>query len=189
VFVKIVHFVTGVACSEIQAHGSLNLRIISKTMKADWIEIKRDNLPPQFAGLRGSMTPKGEIVINRFAYQMVGAPTAFLIFYDKINQRIGLKPSILGQKNAYPAVRSGRSGAKMVRGHRLVREQRINLAHTIQFDDVQIDEDGIVILDLRTAIVSRRSLGHIAARKARIATGAQAHWSAGVIGAQASRLP
>lgn len=132
--------------------------VISLVMKADWIETKRGDLQPQYAGLRASMNPRGDIVINRAAHEMLGGPKAFLILYDRINQRIGLRPAALTTRNAYPALASNRTGAKMVRGHRMTREQRINLAHTVQFDDAEIDEDGILILDLRTAVVSRRAL-------------------------------
>lgn len=127
-------------------------------MKADWIEIKRDKLPPQYSGLQASMNAKGDIVINRVAYQTLGAPAAFLLLYDRINQRIGLKPAAASTRNAYPALKSNRAGARMVRGHRMTRERRIFLAHTVQFDDAAIDEDGILILDPRTAVISCRAL-------------------------------
>ena len=106
------------------------------------------------------MNPRGDIVINCAAYEMLGGPKAFLILFDRINKRIGLKPAALSTRNAYPVLASNRTGAKKVRGHRMTREQRINLAHTVQFDDAEIDEDGILILDLRTAVVSRRALGY-----------------------------
>ena len=128
-------------------------------MKAEWIEIKRGDVQPQYSGLRASMNPQGDIVINRVAYQTLGEPPAFLLLYDRINQQIGLKPAAASTRNAYPAVKSNRAGARMVRGHRLTREQRIVLAHTVQFDDAAIDEDGNLILDLRTAVISRRALG------------------------------
>jgi hypothetical protein len=139
----------------------------SLRMKADWIEIKRGDMHPQQAGVRASMNPKGHIVINRVTHQTLGEPAAFLILYDRVNMRIGLKPASLSTRNAYPALKSNRSGAKLVYGYRLMREHRINLEHPIQFDDARIDEDGILLLDLRTAIVSRRGL----ARQKRIEHG------------------
>jgi hypothetical protein len=126
-------------------------------MKADWIEIKRGDMHPQRAGVRASMNPKGHIVINRVAHQIMGEPKGFLILYDRVNMRIGLKPATLSTRNAYPGVVSNRSGAKVIYAYRLMREQRINLEHTVQFDDAWIDEDGILILDLRTAVGSRRA--------------------------------
>lgn len=127
------------------------------SMRADWIEIKRGDVPPQHAGIYASMNRKGQIVMNRWAYEAMGSPAAFHLLYDKANNRIGLKPTSPTMKNAYPALVSNRCGAKMVRAHRLLREHRITLPHTIQFTEAEIDDDGILILDLRTAQHSNRA--------------------------------
>jgi len=42
----------------------------------------------------------------------------------------------------------------------LYDEHRVLLPHTVQFYDADIDEDGILILDLRTAKPSPRAIGH-----------------------------
>ena len=52
---------------------------------------------------------------------------------------------------------SNRAGAKKVRGHRLTREHRIVLPYTVRFYDADIDEDGMLILNLRTAKISPRA--------------------------------
>ena len=126
-------------------------------MRADWIQIKRGDIMPQYAGIYVTMYRKGDIVMSRVTYEMLGAPKAFLILYDRTNRRIGLKPTHISTKNAYPALVSNRAGAKMVRGHRLTREQHIDLPATMRFYDADINDDGILILDLRTAKVSPRA--------------------------------
>lgn len=130
-------------------------------MKADWTEIKRGDIMPQFAGIYATLNRQGTIVIGRGTYEMLGAPAAFLLLYDKANNRIGLKPAALTTRNAYPAGVTNRSGAKRIRAHRLLREHRIILSQTMQFDEAEIDDDGILILDLRTAIPSRRALAGV----------------------------
>lgn len=129
-------------------------------MKANWEEIPRGDVMPQYAGIYVTMNPAGNIVMSRVTYQMMDEPEAFLILYDKVNNRIGLKPTRMSMKNAYPARVGSRSGAKLVRAHRLTRERRIILPHTVQFYDAEINEDGILVLDLRTAKPSPRALGH-----------------------------
>ena len=126
-------------------------------MKADWQEIKRGDVMPQYAGIYVTMNPAGDIVMSRVTYQMMGSPAAFVILYDKANNRIGLKCAALTTRNAYPVRVSNRCGAKLVRGHRLTREHRIDLPATVRFYDAEIDEDGILILDLRTAKISPRA--------------------------------
>jgi len=138
-------------------------------MRAEWIEIKRGDVPPQHAGIHVTMNRQGNIVMNRITYRMLGEPTGFLVLYDKVNNRIGLKPTAKTMRNAYPAQRSNRTGI-MVRGHRLLREHRIILPHTMQFDEAEIDDDGILILDLRTARPSRHALASERRLKPRIDT-------------------
>ena len=128
-------------------------------MKADWQEVPRGDVMPQYAGIYVTMNPKGDIVMSRVTYEMLDAPPAFVILYDKANSRIGLRPAALATKNAYP-VRVQKSGAKMLRGHRLTREHRIDLPHTVRFYDADINEDGTLILPLRTAKISPRAANH-----------------------------
>ncbi|HMT07733.1 MAG TPA: hypothetical protein PKA82_06985 [Pyrinomonadaceae bacterium] len=120
-------------------------------MRAEWIEIKRGDVQPQYAGIYVTMNAKGHIVMSKVTYNIVGAPEAFQILYDRANNRIGLKPTHKSMRNAYPALVSSRAGAKMVKAYRLIAEQRIDLPHTLRFYDADIDESGILILDLRTA--------------------------------------
>ena len=128
-------------------------------MKADWVEVPRGDVMPQYAGIYVTMNPKGDIVMSRVTHEMLEGPPAFLIWYDKANSRIGLKPATLTTKNAYPA-RVKKSGARMIRGHRLMRDHRIDLPYTVRFYDADINEDGILILELRTAKISPRAASH-----------------------------
>ncbi len=134
-------------------------------MKADWEEVKNGDVLPQHAGIHVSMNTDGNIVMGRVTYEMLKAPPAFNIYFDKANKRIGLKPASLSTRNAYPARVSNCAGAKMVRGLRLMREQRIVITHTLEFPDADIDEDGILVLDLRTAVPSNRARAAAAARR------------------------
>lgn len=128
-------------------------------MRAEWLEIKRGDVLPQYAGIYVTMNAKGHIVISKVTYQILGAPEAFGVLYDRVNGRIGLKPAHKSSRNAYPALVSNKSGAKMVKAYRLIREQRIILPHTVRFYDADIDEDGILVLDLRTAKPCPRANG------------------------------
>ena len=129
-------------------------------MRPDWQEIPRGDIQPQNAGIYVTMNPKGEIAMSRVTYQMLDEPPAFVIFFDKTNRRIGLKPAALATRNAYRACSVNRCGGKAVRCYRLTREHRIDLPYTVRFYDADIDDDGILILDLRTARVPNRVLNH-----------------------------
>jgi len=129
-------------------------------MRPDWREISRDDVKGQWAALYITLNRKGNIVMSRVTYERLGAPKAFLLLYDQVNNRIGLKPTAPGIRNAYPASPSGSHGGKMVRAYRLVQEAGIVLPDTLQFHNPEIDQDGILILDLRTARISKRAANH-----------------------------
>jgi len=77
--------------------------------------------------------------------------------FDKANARIGLRPTILQKLHAYPARVQGRRGARVIRANRLVKEFGLKLPDTMEFQDVEIDANGMLIMDLRTARVSPKA--------------------------------
>ena len=129
-------------------------------MKSNWQECPRGDLIGQWAALYVTMNRKGYIAMNRRTYEKLDEPKAFNLFFDTVNNRIGLKPTALAARNAFPVAKHGRHGGRMVRAYRMMQEFGIDLPETIQFRDVEIDQDEMLILDLRTARVSTRALGY-----------------------------
>ena len=134
-------------------------------MKREWKEIKNDNTRAQWAGLYVTMNRKGTIVMNRAAHEKVGAPTAFKLLYDPGNNTIGLKPTVDKILNAYRANKSGRHGGRKISAFRLLAECSLHIDDTLEFPDADIDEDGTLILNLRTAKISNRATNHPSRRK------------------------
>ena len=129
-------------------------------MKRNWKEIPRDDKRAQWAGIYVTMNSKGMLVMNRAAHERMDSPAAFMLLYDEANNAIGLNPTRLGMRNAYPAAKSGRHGGKKVNAYRLVTECGLHIKETLEFPDAEIDEDGTLVLSLRTARVSNRALNH-----------------------------
>ena len=111
----------------------------------------------QFAGIYVTMNRNGWISLGRATYERMGEPAAFLVMFDKTNSRIALKPTGETMKNAYLAGKKKRGGGRIVRAHRLLTEFGIKVPETLEFKDAEIDLDGQLILDLRTAKISARS--------------------------------
>jgi len=133
-------------------------------MRKRWTEVPKDNIRGQWAALYVTMDPKGRIAMSRVTYERLGAPAAFNILFDEVNMRIGLKPTSLSLRNAYRACvtstsTKGQKGGRQIYAYRLVQDYGIDIKQTIQFDDADI-EDGILVLDLRTARISERSRNH-----------------------------
>ena len=52
----------------------------------------------------------------------------------------------------------GRHGARRIMAYRLIAECRLVFRHTLQFPLAEIDPDGILVLDQRTATINKTSL-------------------------------
>ena len=129
-------------------------------MKRNWAQVPRGDKRAQWAGIYVTMNSKGMIVINRSAHERMDKPAAFHLLYDSANNVIGLKPTGVNMRNAYPAYSSGRHGGRRVNAYRLLTERGLVIKDTLEFPDADIDEDGILVLNLRTARISNRALKH-----------------------------
>ena len=122
-------------------------------MKANWKQVSRGDVHSEFAGFYVTLNPKGHVHMSRVTFQRLDSPEAFQIFFDEANNRIGLKPSVRAAKDAYIAGPFGSSGGRQVRILRLLNEFGIDLPATLRFYDADIDDEGFLVLDLRTARV------------------------------------
>jgi hypothetical protein len=126
-------------------------------MQIEWAVIPRGDFAFQQQKIYVTLNRNGEIRMNEMTWKRAGAPAAFLVMFNRTNNLIALKPTATAIKNAYPARRYGRRNARVVRVARLLTDHQIKLPDTIEFRDAEIDRDGQLILDLRTARVSPRA--------------------------------
>ena len=131
-------------------------------MKREWKQIPRGDRRAQWAGIYATLNR------NRAADERMGSPAAFHLLYDAPNNSIGLKPTALAMRNAYPTQKSGRHGGRKVNAYRLLTECSLVVKETLEFPDAEVDEDGILILNLRTARVSKRALNHPSRAKGKV---------------------
>ncbi len=134
-------------------------------MRREWKLVPRGDKRAQWAGIYVTLNSKGTIVINRAAVEKLGNAEAFVLLYDAANNTIGLKPTSPKNPNAYPAGRSGRHGGKKISAFQLFTECRIVVKETLEFPDAEVDREGVLLLNLRTARVSNRALNHPVRRR------------------------
>ncbi len=134
-------------------------------MKRTWQQIPRDNKRAQWSGIYVTMNKKGTIVMNREAWYRLQGPKAMLIFYDGTTNTVGLKPAAKDSRNAFPLLKSGRHGGMKIAAYRLLMECQIRVEDTLEFHDAEIDANGILLLNLRTAKISNRALNHPSRRR------------------------
>jgi len=126
-------------------------------MEIEWKILPRGDVAAHWSGLYVTMNRIGSIVISGVTHERLGYPAAFLIMYDRFNQRLGLKPTEPGTPNAYPARNQGRRGARIIRAFRLITEFGIRPPDTIEFERPKIDLDGVLILELRKIRISPKA--------------------------------
>jgi len=127
-------------------------------MKSLWKIIERDNKKGKWSLPYVSLSPDGEILVTRHTWEKSGSPAAYLVMFDDTNQRIGLKPAVAGERHAYKLYKSGTAGSKTLSCRRMLVEHGIKLKHGIRFTDIEIDRDGFITLDLRTAVINNLSV-------------------------------
>lgn len=129
-------------------------------MRTNWKTCPQGDVVGQWAKFYVTLNRRGHFVFSRKTYERLGSPSAFELLFDPTNNRIGLKPSVQGARNAYRVGPYGKNGGKVVRAWRLLYEFSIQVDEAIEFQGADLDQDNILVLDLRTAKLSNRSLAH-----------------------------
>jgi hypothetical protein len=127
-------------------------------MRTIWKEIERDPKPGRWRTTYVSLSPKGVIALSGATWRNLGSPEAFVVLFDAANQRIGLKAARPTDRNAYPAITRGSQPGRHLNAFRMMAEEKLTLQYGLRFKDADVDPDGILILDLRTAEVSKASV-------------------------------
>ena len=108
-----------------------------------------------------SMRPKGQIMLGRKVFEMMGEPAAVYVLFDPANGTIGLQPTNPRNPDAFHVgIENKKTGQRRVHAYKMLVEFGLTIPETVRFQNVQIDKDGILILDLRTARVEKRVTNH-----------------------------
>ena len=118
-------------------------------MKRIWEEGLRDDKRVARVGHYATINSRGEIMIGRFTYEALGRADALQLLFDRVNMSIGLKRTHSRTDNAYSLKPAGRHGAQHIRAAQAANQFGLRVNGTIRFLNPEIDEDGVLILDLR----------------------------------------
>ena len=73
------------------------------------------------------------------------------MLFDRLSNTIGLNPVGPNSPDAYPAAPRGKHGGRVIGAFRLTQQFGIKIPETVRFTNPEIDGDGVLNLDLRTA--------------------------------------
>ena len=95
---------------------------------------------------------KSTFYLNGAAYDALQQPGAVEILYDGNERIIGFKPVDLRKRNAFLIKPHGRSGNyKRISAAAFCTHFRLKFPRTILFNEIDLDPDGVLILDINKA--------------------------------------
>jgi hypothetical protein len=100
------------------------------------------------SGLHVSLNRKGEILIGARTFRKFGEPEQVLLLFDRRNKSIGIVPTTPKATNCYPLIEKKNGGHRVIRANLFCRHYGINADQTIVFNTAEIDEDGVLVLNL-----------------------------------------
>jgi hypothetical protein len=103
---------------------------------------------------------RGDIYLNKFAWNVLGKPKAVALYYNRERDEIAIEPADPRRPENFP-VRERLAGYRIVAGN-FCQHFRIrrDYAQTERFVNPDIDEQGILHLDLRnTVTIEQRRKG------------------------------
>ena len=116
-------------------------------MKRNWEKCQTSSGRTRWASFYVVLSTKGQITLNKFTHERLGGAEHVQLLYERDTNTIGIDP--VGRKTPdsfYLALKP--SGGRIIHALRLMRDFGIKIPHGLRFMNPEIDEDGVLILDL-----------------------------------------
>ena len=135
-------------------------------MITHWEEFQTGPTPPNEDRLHVTLNPKHVILMNGNMYEKLGSPEAVVLLFDKLNSVIGVNPAPKSRTNAFPVTSKTKGRQKMIRATPFCRHHNIKVDKTTAFINADVDEEGVLRLDLKaTTPITRRTMRNYRAGK------------------------
>ena len=120
-------------------------------MIADWQEFEGGQVGERYLRTRVTLNVEGCFYIGRKAFEALGMPEAVNLYFDAGGSRVGVKAVPSGEKT-FKVVQSSQAKGRYghLRAATFCRHYGIIPEARIEFQDVHIDADGMMVLDLKT---------------------------------------
>lgn len=102
-----------------------------------------------------TMDEKGAILLGAKAVDALKDPDWVVLMFDRLNSRIGVKPSDRYARNAYPVLRRSNGRHRVIRANSFCRFYGIRFGFVRAFTEIEI-EDGVMVLSLGTTVPAGR---------------------------------
>lgn len=120
-------------------------------MITHWEEFQSGPTKPLDERKHVTLNKKNTILLCGNIHEEMGRPTAVVLYFDKINDRIGIISASPDRHNAFPVIAQGKGRHRLIRATPFCKSHKIKVERTVVFPDAVIDERGMLGLDLKTA--------------------------------------
>ena len=117
-------------------------------MTTHWQSYRGGPTRPPASVVNISISSKKVIALNRQAHSLLGGPESVLLLFDEKNSIIGLIASSIRNAEAFP-VRAKNIGNWIINAAPFCRHFNISVESTERFVGPDLDNDGILRLDLK----------------------------------------
>lgn len=113
-----------------------------------WEEFKAG--PAQKPGKRlyVSLNHKGQFLLNHNVLKAMGEPAAMVLYFAKNSSKIGMRAASKIMPQAFPVLPRAAARSKMIQASSFCRHHGIKVKGTVSFTRLDIDNDGMLILNL-----------------------------------------
>lgn len=98
---------------------------------------------------RVTLNSRGVFLMNRRAFESFQTPSAVTLHFDENNGVIGLKPADIRLQNAFPIKQKDKFYNRTVNASPFCRHFKIRVEQTVLFNEVDIDNEGVMKLELQ----------------------------------------
>ena len=108
-------------------------------------------------GPRVTLDNRGVLYLNKLAFEALGSPAAVKLFYEEHELVIALKPGDVRHKNAFAVKLHSPGSTRRINTQPFCKHHKIRVERTVLFNDIEIDNDGTMLLWLNnTTHIGRR---------------------------------
>ena len=106
---------------------------------------------------RVTLNPRGVMMLNERAVEAFDSPAAVTLHYDEDSRMIALKPVDARRPNAFPLKKKDKQYKyRVIHASPFCRHFGIRLDRTILFHEIDLDDEGVMTLSLRSTTAITR---------------------------------
>ena len=104
-----------------------------------------------------TLNARGNIYLSRRALEELNSPEAVVLLFDPADKTIGIRRAAAERRNAHRLkVKDARGRGKLVYAAEFLRHYGVNVGGTLLFEKPELDDDGILVLELsKTRVIKK----------------------------------